>query len=135
MKKYPVLYLILGITILIVPALLYLIWLVPKLSSAYNALLASGGIIGGAGFFGASKIPEKLNNSSLYKLAANSFTIFTVLTLVQEFIKEIILLCCIFVISFIIFKLLLGAWKNARRRKENRELAEEIARTAVKIIK
>jgi len=135
MKKHPIWFIILGIIILVIPTLLYLIWLMPKLTEEYNALLSSAGIIGGAGFFGTSKIPINLSNSSLFKLASNSFTTLTVILLVQEFIMEIIILASIFIISFIIFKLLIGAYKNAKRRNENAELAEEIARIVDKTIK
>lgn len=135
MKKYPILYLIIGIAFLIIPTLLYLIWLVPRLSDAYNTLLASGGIIGGAGFYGASKIPEKLNNSSLYKLAANSFTVLTVITLVQQFISELIVLAIIFIVSFIIFKIFGVLYKNGREIKRNEKLSEAISQNISKSIR
>lgn len=132
MKKRPVIYLIIGIIILIVPTLIYLCFLIPKLTDEYKILMASGGIIGAGGFYGASAIPEKLKGSGMYKLAANSFTILSIITVVQKFIYQIILLVGLFILCFIIFKIFIEVWKNARRKKENTELAEEIARNIVK---
>lgn len=135
MKKHPIWFLIIGIFILIVPTVIYLCFLIPKLTEEYNILMASGGVIGGAGLYGTTKIPEKVKYGSLFKLAANSFTILTVLTLVQEFIMELIGLVAVFVVSFIIFQILKEAWKNGRRKKENAELAEEIARSITETTK
>ena len=128
MKKRPVFYLVLGIIILLVPTSIYLVFLVPKLTQEYNILMASGGIIGGFGFYGASKIPEKLKYSGLFKTSANAFTAFTVITIVQKFIVQLIGLCATFLVSFIIFKLLMEAFKNAKQRIRDAELAKEIAR-------
>lgn len=128
MKKHPVLILIIGIFILIVPTFVYLVFLIPQLSEEYNILMASGGVIGGFGMYGATKIPEKVKYSGLFKLAANSFTILTVITLVQNFIIEIVGCIAIFIVCFIIFKILLEVWRDAKRRKQNVELAKEIAR-------
>ena len=130
MKKHPIWYLVIAIIVLIVPTTIYLCFLVPKLSEEYNILMASGGVIGGAGFYGASKIPDKVKFSGMFKTAANCFTILTVTTLVEEFVVELIGLVAVFVVSFITFKILKEVWKNARRRKENRELAKEIARAS-----
>ena len=130
MKKHPIWYLVIAIIVLIVPTTIYLCFLVPKLSEEYNILMASGGVIGGAGFYGASKIPDKVKFSGMFKTAANCFTILTVTTLVEEFVVELIGLVAVFVVSFITFKILKEVWKNARRRKENRELAKEIARSS-----
>lgn len=129
MKKHPIWYLVIAILILVVPTIVYLCVLVPRLSEEYNVLMASGGVVGGAGLYGASKIPDKVKNGGLFKLAANSFTILTVTVIVEEFIIELVGLVAVFVICFITFKILVGVWKNARRRKENRELAREIARS------
>ena len=60
MNKHPIWYLIIGIFILVAPTVIYLGFLIPQLTEAYNVLMASGGVIGGAGFYAASKIPEKL---------------------------------------------------------------------------
>lgn len=135
MKKHPIWFLIIGIFILVVPTVIYLCFLIPKLSEEYNILMASGGVIGGAGFYGAQKIPEKVKYGSLFKLAANSFTTLTVLTLVNQFIMQLIGLVATFIISFIIFIILKGAWKDGRRKKENAELATEIARSVNEITK
>lgn len=128
MKKHPIWYLIIAISILIIPTLIYLCFLVPRLSEEYNVLMTSGGVVGGAGLYGASKIPEKVKYSGLFKTAANSFTMLTVTVLVEEFIIEVVGLIAVFVVCFITFKILVEVWKNARRRKENGELAKEIAR-------
>lgn len=135
MKKRPVFYLVLGIIILLVPTAIYLVFLVPKLTQEYNILMASGGIIGGFGFYGASKIPEKLKYSGLFKTSANAFTAFTVITIVQKFIVQLIGLCATFLISFIIFKLLMEAYKNAKQRIRDAELAKEIARNIAETTK
>lgn len=129
MNKHPIWYLIIGIFILVAPTVIYLGFLIPQLTEAYNTLMASGGVIGGAGFYAASKIPKKLKYSSLFKLSANSFTVFIILTLVNQFIMKIIGLAAVFVVSFVIFQILKGAWKNGKRKKENAELAEQITRS------
>ena len=135
MKKHPIIYLLIGIGILIVPTLIYLIFLVPKLTEEYNVLMASGGVIGSAGLYGAQKIPEEFKYGKLFKLAANSFTVMIVITLVNKFIMKIIGLIAVFIVSFIIFMVLKGAWKNGRRRNENNELAKEISRNIAETIK
>lgn len=135
MKKRPVFYLVLGIIILLVPTAIYLVFLVPKLTQEYNILMASGGVIGGFGFYGASKIPEKLKYSGLFKTSANAFTAFTVITIVQKFIVQLIGLCATFLVSFIIFKLLMEAYKNAKQRIRDAELAKEIARNIAETTK
>lgn len=132
MKKHPVIYLILGITILIVPTAIYLFFLIPKMTEEYNILMASSGVIGGFGLFGANKIPENLKFSKLLKLAANSFTVLIVNILVQKFINQIIGLVAVIIVSFIIYKIFMEAYKNGKRRKENKELANEIARNTSK---
>ena len=132
MKKHPILYLIIAVSILLIPTAIYLCFLVPQLSEEYNTLMTSGGIISGAGLYGASKIPEKVKYGGLYKLAANSFTMLTVTLLVEKFIVKLIGLVAVFVICFIIFKILVEVWKSARRRKENQELATEVARSVNK---
>lgn len=135
MKKHPIWYLIIGIFILIVPTAVYLGFLIPQMKEEYIALLSSGGVIAGGGMYGASAIPEKVKFSSLYKLSARSFTILTCITLVQEFIMEIIFLVATFIVSFIIFSILKEIWKNARRKNENAELAKEIARNIAETTK
>lgn len=135
MSKHPIIYIIIGIAILLIPTIIYLCFLVPKLSEEYNVLMASGGIIGGSGFYAASQIPEKLKYSSLFKLATNSFTILTIILIVEKFIIHLIGLGFTFIISYIIFILLKGVYKNARRKNDNRELAEEISRNINKTSK
>lgn len=132
MKKKPIWFLIIGIAVLIIPTVIYLCFLVPQMKEEYLVLMSSGGVIAGGGMYGAEIIPEKVKYSSLYKTSARSFTLLTVITLVQEFIMEIIGLVAVFILSFIIFSLLKEMWKNARRRKENTEFAEEIARNIAK---
>lgn len=132
MRKHPIFYLLLGIFILLVPTIIYLIFLVPRLTEEYNILMASGGVIGGFGLYGASKIPEKLKYSGLFKLATNSFTIMTVTVIVEKFIINIIGCIATFVVSYIIFKVLVEVYRNAKQRKSNSELATEIARSIAK---
>ena len=132
MKKHPFLYVVIGVAILIIPTFIYLWFLVPRLTEEYNVLMASGGIVGGGGLYAASKIPESIKGAKLYKLAANSFTLLTVQVIIQKFAMQIIGLIAVFIISFIIYKIFMGAYKNGKRRKENGELAEQIARSIVK---
>ena len=133
MKKNPIWFLIIGIIILIVPTVVYLIFLIPQMKEEYIVLMSSGGAITGSGLSAANLIPEKMKSSKLLKLSAKSFTLLTALTLVQEFLMQIIGLIAVFIISFIIFSIFKGAYINARRRKENTELAKEVARTVTKI--
>ena len=132
MKKYPFLYVVIGIIVLVVPTFIYLWFLVPKLTEEYNVLMTSGGIVGGGGLYAASKIPESVKGAKLYKLAANSFTLLTVQIIIQKFVMQIIGLVAVFIVSFIIYKICIEAYKNGKRRKENGELAEQIARSIVK---
>lgn len=129
MKRKPILFLILAIVILIVPTIVYLCFLVPQMSERYNILMASGGCVGGLGLYGSSKIPEKVKYSSLFKLAGRSFTLLTVTTLVEEFIIKIIGLIAVLIVSYIIYKILMGVYKDAKQRKQNAELAKEISRS------
>ena len=135
MKKHPNWYLVIAIAVLVVPTAVYLAFLIPKLTEEYNVLMASGGVIGGAGYYGAQRIPEKIKYGSLFKTAANAFTTLTVITLINKFIMQIIGLIAVFIVSFIIFNILKGVWKDARRRKENGELAAEISRNLAETLK
>lgn len=135
MKKHPFLYLIIGIIFLIVPTTIYLYFLIPDLTEAYNILMASGGIIGGAGYYSASMIPEKIKYSSLFKIAVNSFTTLVVVTIVQEFITQLIGLVVVFIFSFIIFLIFKGAYKNGKQKLINKQLSEEITRSIIENIK
>lgn len=127
-KMRPAWYLVIGIVILLVPSAIYLGFLIPRLTDEYIILMSSGGVIGGAGMFGSSMIPEKTKFGTLYKTASKSFTLLVVIALVQEFIAELIGLAVVFVVSYIIFLIFKELWKNGKRAKENGELAEEIAR-------
>lgn len=129
MKKHPIWFLIIGIAVLVIPTAVYLAFLVPKLTEEYNVLMASGGVIAGGGFYGANAISEKVKYGKLFKMAAKSFTLLTVVTLVQEFIIELVGLVAVFVMCFIVFQILKGEWKDGKRKRENTELAEAIARS------
>lgn len=131
MKKRPILFLILGIFILIVPTLIYLCILVPQLSEEYNILLTSGVVIGGSGYYGASKIPDKIKYSGLYKLSCNAFTTLTVITLVEKFIMQIIFLVVVFIVSYITYRILKEMYKKYRRLKENAELSKTISQNII----
>lgn len=128
MKKHPFIILILAISVLVLPTLIYLIILVPQLSDEYNTLMASGGIIGSVGVYGTSKIPDKWKYGGLFKTASNSFTILIVSLIVEKFIVKIAFLFATIVVSFIIYKILMEVWRNAKQSKSNRELANEISR-------
>lgn len=134
-KMRPIGFLIIGIALLVIPAGIYLGFLIPKLTDEYIVLLSSGGVIGGGGLFGASMIPEKTKWGTLYKTASKSFTLLVVITLVQKFIKQLIGLAAVLVVSYILFIIFKELWKNARRRKEDLELAEEVARATSESIK
>lgn len=133
MKKHPIWYLIIGITILIIPTLIYLCFLIPRMSEEYNILMVSGGIISGGGLCGTNSIPDKIKFSGIYKLAGTSFTLLTVVTLVHKFIMQIVGLVGTFIACFIIFLFFKGAWKNARRRNETERIATEIAQNVNKV--
>lgn len=128
MKKNPIWILLIGIFILIVPVSIYLGFIIPKLEERYIILTASSGMVSGAGMGAAMAVPEKWKYSSLYKLSIKSATLLIASTLVNEFYIHLIGVIATFIVSYIIYRILKGVWKNERRRKENRELAEEIAR-------
>lgn len=127
MRKHPIWYLIIGIFILIVPTVIALCIVVPQMQERYTVLMASGGVITGSGLFGASKIPDKVKYSGMYKLSANAFSIMTGILLVQEFIIEILMIATIFIASFIIYRILKEAWKDGKRKLEIDELAGKIS--------
>lgn len=131
-KISPVWFLVIAIALLIIPAAVYLAFLIPRLKDEYIVLISSGGVIGGAGLFGASMIPEKTKMGALFKTASKSFTLLVVITLVQDFIKQLIGLAAVLTVSYILFIIFKELWKNARRKRENTELAEEIARGSSK---
>lgn len=132
MKKRPYLFLIIGITFLLVPTVVYLAFLTPLLTEEYNMLITSGGVIGGVGYFASSKIPETFKYSGLFKMASNSFTTLIIATLVKDFIMEIIFLVVTIVLSIIVFRIFLELFRYYRRRLENADLAETISRNLAK---
>lgn len=127
MRKHPIWFLIIGIFILIIPTVVALCIVIPQMQERYVILMSSGGIITGSGMFGASKIPDKVKYSGLYKLSANAFSLMTGILLVKEFIIEILMIATIFIASFIIYKVLKEAWKDGKRKLEIDELAGKIS--------
>jgi hypothetical protein len=124
-----------GILVLIVPTATYLIILCPQLSERYNTLMASGGIIGTGGLAACAKIPKSFKNSGLLKLAGQSLTILTVMTLVSEFWWQILGLTITIIASFIVFKIMLEVFKNGRRKIRAEKLATEVARSVAETLK
>lgn len=135
MKKHPIIFKLIGIFLLLAPTIVYLCFLVPVLKEEYNVLMASGGIIGGSGYYGISKIPETFTNSKLFKLSSSVFTTLIVITIVSEFIKELVLLVFIMMISYILYKIFSELYLKYRRKKENEELAREITSSVINSIK
>lgn len=135
MKKHPFILKMLGLFMLIVPTIIYLIFLIPNLSEEYTILMSSGGMIGGVGFVGSSKIPEKLPNSGLFKLASTSFTILIIITLVEEFIMELVFLVATIIVSYIVYKIIDNIYKKLKRLKENEQLAQQITSSINSAIK
>ena len=131
MKKRPIWFLIIGIVILIVPSVTYLCILIPKMREEYKSLMSSGGVIATGGMYGASLIPEKVKFSALYKASARSFTLMTVIVLVQDFIPQIIGFVATFILSFIIFSFLKELYKEYKEKLKNAEFAKEIARNII----
>lgn len=129
MKKHPFLYLVIGIAILVIPTTIYLIFLVPKMTEECRILTASAGIIGSGGLYGANLIPEKWAFSKLYKLACRSYTLLVTISIIEKFVKELILLLTVIVTSYIIFYIFKELWKNARRKIHDEQLASQIARS------
>ena len=131
----PVWFLVIGIVVLIVPTAVYLGFLIPQMKEEYNILLASGGVIGVGGVYGAEMIPEKVKFGALYKTAAKSFTLLTVITLVKDFIHQLIGLAVVLVVSYIIFKIMRSLYKDGKQARANRRLAEEVARNVTEAAK
>lgn len=134
MKK-PIIALIIGIAILVLPTTIYLFWLIPKMSQEYNALMASGGVITGAGLYGANAIPEKLRYAGLFKTATKSFSIAVTVYLIQDFVTELVVLFVIFLASYIIFYILREVYRNGRQIYREKRLSSEIARSLNEHIK
>lgn len=128
MKKKYIWFLVSAIFVLVVPAVVYLIFLIPKLEDEYIMLMSSGGVIGGAGMYAANAIPDKVRFSSLFKTSARSFTILTVTILVEKFINELIGLAVTIILSYIAYKILMEVYHDRKRSQQSTELAQEIAR-------
>lgn len=137
MKKgiNPVWYLVIGIAILIIPATIYLCFLIPAMKDEYIILMSSGGAIGGAGLFGTGLIPETAKYGTLYKTASKSITLLIVITLVQNFIPQIIGLIAVIIASYLVFMIMRGLYRDGKRARENRALAEEVACSVAKASK
>lgn len=125
----PIWWLIIGIAILIIPSGIYLGFLIPAMKDEYIVLMASGGAIGGAGMFGTQMIPEKVKYGALFKTASKSFTMLVVITLVQEFIYQLLGLAAVLIVSYIIFMIMRGLYKDGKQKRQNLLLAKEVARS------
>lgn len=132
---HPIWFLIIGIIILIVPAAVYLGFLIPKLTAEYNILLASGGVIGSGGIAATSLIPEKAKFGTLYKTASKSFTLLAVITVVQNFLPQILGLIATVLVSYIIFMIMKELWKNGREKRNALYIAKEVARSTTEATK
>ena len=128
MKKKYIWFLVSAIFVLVVPTVVYLFFLIPKLEDEYIMLMSSGGVIGGAGMYAANAIPDKVRFSSLFKTSARSFTILIVTILVEKFINELIGLAVTIILSYIAYKILMEVYHDRKRSQQSTELAQEIAR-------
>lgn len=128
MKKKYIWFLVSAILVLIVPTVVYLFFLVPRLKDEYIMLMSSGGVIGGAGMYAANAIPDKVKFSSLFKTSARSFTLLIVTVLVEKFINELIGLAVTIILSYIAYKILMEVYHDRKRSQQSTELAQEIAR-------
>lgn len=128
MKKKYIWFLVSAIFVLVVPTVVYLIFLIPKLEDEYIMLMSSGGVIGGAGMYAANAIPDKVRFSSLFKTSARSFTILVVTILVEKFINELIGLAVTIILSYIAYKILMEVYRDRKHSQQSSELAQEIAR-------
>lgn len=95
----------------------------------YIVLMSSGGVIGVGGMFGTSMIPDTTKFGTLYKTASKSFTMLVVITLVKDFVGQLLGLACVFAVCYIVFRIFKELWKNGKRKLENAELAKEVARS------
>lgn len=128
MKKRPYLFIVIGVLFFIIPPTIYLCFLIPQLSERYNALMSSAGILAAGGMYGSEKIPENFKFSGLFKLSSKSFTILTVIVIVEEFIIKLVGLAAVIIIGYIIYRICMEGYKNAREQINNSKLATEIAR-------
>lgn len=129
MSKRYIWFLVSAILVLIVPTVVYLFFLIPKMKEEYIILMASSGVIGSGGMYGASIIPDKVKFSSLFKTSARAFTLLTVVTLVEQFIGQLIGLAVTIILSYIAFKIFMEAYRGGKQKRQNAELAREIARS------
>lgn len=128
-KKFnPIWYLVIGICILVIPSAIYLGFLIPAMKEEYIILMSSAGIIGGSAAYGASLIPEKAKFGTLFKTATKAYTTLVMITLVQEFLPQILGLIAVFISSYIIFEIMRALYKDGRRKQENAELSAEITK-------
>lgn len=135
MKRKYILYLLFGLSILIVPTVVYLFFLIPQMKEEYIVLMSSGGIICPAGLTIAKNIPKESKFSSIAKLAVNSTTLLITITLVQRFINQLIVLAIIIIVSFILYSILKIKYKVEREKFKNAQLAREITRSVNEIAK
>ena len=125
---HPIWYLIIGIALLVIPTAIYLGFLIPQMREEYIVLMSSGGIVGGAGIVGSSYIPETAKYGTLYKTASKSFSLLVCITLVQDFIGQILGLLCTFAVSYIVFLVMRGIYIDAKQKRSNAELSKQITR-------
>lgn len=128
MKKKYIWFLVSAIFVLVVPTIVYLFFLIPKLKDEYIMLMSSGGVIGGAGMYAANAIPDKIKFSGLFKTSARSFTLLIVTVLVEKFINELIGLAVTIILSYIAYKILMEVYHDRKHSQQSTELAQEIAR-------
>lgn len=131
----PIWWLIIGICILIIPTGIYLGFLIPQMKDEYIVLMSSGGAIGSAGLFGANMIPETAKFGTLYKTASKAMTMLVVITLVQDFIGQLLGLVAVFAVSYIVFLIMRGLWKDGKQARANLLLAKEVSRNTAEAVK
>lgn len=131
----PIWFLVIGICILIIPTAIYMGFLIPKMSQEYAIMMGSGAGIGGTGLFATGLIPDTAKYGTLYKTASKSLTLLVVITLVQNFIGLLIGLAAVFAVSYLIFIILRGLWKDGRQKQQNAQLANQVARSVAEASK
>ena len=124
----PIWFLVIGICVLIIPTAIYLGFLIPQLKEQYQILMSSAGVVGGGGLFGAEAIPEKVKYGTLFKTASKTFTALVCLTLVQDFLPQILGLIATFFVCYIVFMIMRSMWKDGKQKLANADLAEKVAR-------
>ena len=128
-------FLVIGICILIIPAAIYLGFLIPRMKDEYIALMSSGSGLGGAGAFGTYMIPETAKFGTLYKTASKSITMLVVITLVKDFIGQLLGLALVFIISYIVFLIMRSRWKDGKRKRENADIANSVSQGVIEALK